>query len=316
MAPMNGSTLLSIGELSRRTGLTVGTIRFYSDAGLVAPIERSPAGYRRYSTDAVARLTLVRTLRDLGLDLTSVRGVLDRDLTLRQVAETHADAMAVQIRMLQMRHAVLTRLAESDGDLDDVELVSHVTAQSDSEHRRLIDQFLDTVFDDLDIAHAGVRRSMTPDLPDDASPTQVQAWEELTRLSLDPEFRGHLRQMARDHAAEQGRDRAGPPRPDLGAVVRDLADEALAHGIDPSSADADPTVAAITAQYAALVGSPDDHELRTRLLTRLHTIGDPRKDQYARLLATVNGWPAPLPLAPAVAWAISAVQRRAHATGS
>jgi hypothetical protein len=44
---MDGDTLYSIGDLARRTGLTVKTIRFYSDSGIVAPTGRSPAGYRR-----------------------------------------------------------------------------------------------------------------------------------------------------------------------------------------------------------------------------------------------------------------------------
>ncbi|MBP2342167.1 DNA-binding transcriptional MerR regulator [Streptomyces cinnamonensis] len=43
---MDSDTLHSIGELSRRTGLTVKTIRFYSDRGIVPPTARSPAGHR------------------------------------------------------------------------------------------------------------------------------------------------------------------------------------------------------------------------------------------------------------------------------
>ncbi|WP_240801818.1 MerR family DNA-binding transcriptional regulator [Streptomyces sp. A1136] len=43
---MDSDALYSIGELSRRTGLTVKTIRFYSDKGIVPPTDRSPAGYR------------------------------------------------------------------------------------------------------------------------------------------------------------------------------------------------------------------------------------------------------------------------------
>ena len=69
---MDGGTLdslYSIGDLARRTGLTVKVIRFYSDRGIVPPIGRSPAGYRLYDIDAVARLGLVRTLRDLGVGL-------------------------------------------------------------------------------------------------------------------------------------------------------------------------------------------------------------------------------------------------------
>jgi DNA-binding transcriptional MerR regulator len=73
---MGGDTLYSIGDLARRTGLTVKAIRFYSDRGIVLPTDRSPAGYRLYDIDAVARLDLVRTLRELGLDLPTIRKVV------------------------------------------------------------------------------------------------------------------------------------------------------------------------------------------------------------------------------------------------
>ena len=66
---MHGGISYSIGELARRTGLSVKTIRFYSDQGLVVPASRTPAGYRRYGPEAVPRLALVRTLRELGLGL-------------------------------------------------------------------------------------------------------------------------------------------------------------------------------------------------------------------------------------------------------
>ncbi|SOB88504.1 MerR family regulatory protein [Streptomyces sp. 1331.2] len=43
---MDGDTLFTIGDLARRTGLTVKTVRFYSDTGIVPPTDRSPSGYR------------------------------------------------------------------------------------------------------------------------------------------------------------------------------------------------------------------------------------------------------------------------------
>ena len=70
------TALLSIGELATRTGLPVRTIRFYSDSGVVPPADRTEAGYRLYGPDALARLGLVRTLRDLGIDLATIRRVL------------------------------------------------------------------------------------------------------------------------------------------------------------------------------------------------------------------------------------------------
>ncbi len=108
---MDGETLYPIGEVARRTGVTVKTIRFYSDCGIVEPAGRSTAGYRLYGLDAVARLDFVRTLRDLGLDLPTIRKVVDRKVSLPEVAAAHAESLDVQIRILRLRRAVLSAAA-------------------------------------------------------------------------------------------------------------------------------------------------------------------------------------------------------------
>ena len=76
--------LFTIGQLARRTGVPTRTIRFWSDAGLVPPAARSGSGYRLYDVGAVARLDLVRTLRELGLGLDVVQAVLSRALHRRR----------------------------------------------------------------------------------------------------------------------------------------------------------------------------------------------------------------------------------------
>ena len=67
--------VFTIGQLARRTGVPARTIRFWSDAGLVPPAARSGSGYRLYHADAVARLDLVRTLRELGLGQAAAQGI-------------------------------------------------------------------------------------------------------------------------------------------------------------------------------------------------------------------------------------------------
>ncbi|MFD8974586.1 MULTISPECIES: MerR family transcriptional regulator [unclassified Streptomyces] len=309
---MDGDTLYSIGELARRTGLTVKTIRFYSDRGIVAPTDRSPAGYRLYNIDAVARLDLVRTLRELGLDLPTIRKVVDRELSLPEVAAAHAEALAVQIRVLRLRRAVMTAVAERGSTPEETELMHRLAQLSEDERRRLIGDFLDAVFGGLDAAPAfrGVMRSMTPELPDNPEAEQVQAWVELAEMSLDPDFRAAVRRMAEDQAAEQARSDTMGPRRDIAAVVRDQAGPALTAGIDPASPQADPIVAAFTAHYAHLLGRPDDVELRRRLATRLESVNDPRRERYLQLLAVVNGWPAPESLAPVFDWSVQALRVR------
>ena len=303
--------LYSIGELARRTGLTVKTIRFYSDRGIVPPTDRSPAGYRRYDVEAVARLELIRTLRELGLDLTTIRKVLDRESSLAEVAEAHAEALAVQIRTLRLRRAVLTAVAKRGATPEEMDLMHKLAKLSEDERRHLIDDFLDTVFGGLDDrpAFAGIARSMTPELPDNPEPEQVEAWVELAELTQDLAFRAAVRRVADQHAADRHMS-DGIPRRDPVAMVRDEVRPALAAGIDPTSAQADQVIAAVAASYADAVGQPDDIDLRRNLLTRLETADDPRRDRYFKLLAVINGWQAPESLTPPLHWLIQALHVR------
>jgi DNA-binding transcriptional MerR regulator len=310
---MGGDTWYSIGDLARRTGLTVKAIRFYSDLGIVPPTDRSPAGYRRYGIDAVARLDLVRTLRDLGLDLATIRKVVDREISLAEVAAAHAEALAAQIRTLRLRRAVLTAVAKRGSTPEEMELMHKLAKLSEDERRRLIGEFLGTVFGGLDAdpRFAGIIRSMTPELPDHPEADQVEAWVELAELSRDPDFRASMRRMAEQHAAERTPGDTIGVRRDPVAMVRDQAGPALVAGIAPASAGADPVVAAVTAQYAHVFGRPDDLDLRRRLLTRLQTANDPRREQYLRLLAVINGWPATEEtVTPVLDWFIRALRAR------
>ncbi|MGW6916247.1 MerR family transcriptional regulator [Kitasatospora sp. NPDC054939] len=309
---MDGDTLYSIGDLARRTGLTVKAIRFYSDCGIVPPTDRSPAGYRLYGIEAVARLDLVRTLRDLGLDLSTIRKVVDREISLPEVAAAHAEALAVQISTLRLRRAVLTAVARRGSTPEEMDLMHKLAKLSEDERRRLIDDFLDTAFGGLD-AHPeflGIMRSMTPELPDSPETEQVEAWVELAELSQDPDFRAGMRRLADHYVADRAQAGTAGLHRGPAAAVRDHVGPALAAGIDPASHHADPVVAAVMAEYAHALGSADDVDLRRRLLTRLETANDPRRERYLRLLAVINGWSPPESLAGALGWFVQALRAR------
>ncbi|MGV4980933.1 MerR family transcriptional regulator [Streptomyces sp. NRAIS4] len=309
---MDGTILYSIGELARRTGLTVKTIRFYSDRGIVVPADRTVAGYRRFGPDAVARLTLVRTLRELGLGLDVVRQVVERELSLGEVAEQHAAALEVQIATLRLQRAVLLAAARRRPTPEEMERMHQLAQLSQGERRRLVDGFLNTVFEGLEggPGRAAARRSMTPELPDNPTDEQVEAWVELAELTLDPGFRDHVRRAAESHAADLPESGSAPPRPDVVAIVRDLATAAVDSGIAPESPQADPVVRELTAGCARALGRTDDAEPHRWLLPRLDAANDPSRDRYFRLLAVINGWPAPQPLTPALDWSVTALRTR------
>jgi DNA-binding transcriptional MerR regulator len=195
---MDGDGLFTIGALARRTGLTVKTIRFYSDTGIVPSTARSPAGYRLYDITALARLDLVRTLRDLGTELAVIRQVLDREISVPEVAAAHADALEVQIRTLRLRRAVLRAVAERGSTPQEMGLMHKLAKLSDDERRRLVNDFLDDTFGGLEANpdFVALMRSAMPELPDDPEPEQVDAWAELAELTQDPDFRASVRVRA------------------------------------------------------------------------------------------------------------------------
>jgi len=97
---------LTVGELARRTGLTVRALHHYDEVGLLVPSARTPSGHRRYAAADVRRLARIVALRGLGLGLAEIRAALDGG---------PQDAMAA----IRFRLGVLERELEEAGHLRD-----------------------------------------------------------------------------------------------------------------------------------------------------------------------------------------------------
>jgi len=111
--------LYTIGQVARRIGVPARTIRFWCDAGILPPTDRSAGGYRQFDVAAVARLDLDRTLRELGLGLDDIRQALHGGTTVAELARVHAAALDAQIRVLRLRRAVLRAVAARGSDLEE-----------------------------------------------------------------------------------------------------------------------------------------------------------------------------------------------------
>jgi DNA-binding transcriptional MerR regulator len=310
--------LITIGELARRTGLTVRTLRFYADDGLVAPAARSDAGYRLYDADAAPRAELVRTLRELGVDLPTIRRVLSSELTVADVAAAHAAALETQIRVLRVRRAVLQAAARRGSEPQEMKLMHRLAQLSDDERRRIVADFVDHVFDGLD-ADSGIvarMRGAMPELPDEPTDEQLEAWIELAELVADDDFRAVIRRMAERGAADRVAAAGGPDPADavrVAQLVVDRAGAAAAAGIEPAQPAAAPVVDELAAAFADLHGRPDDREFRAWLAEVTDTFADRRAERYWQLLAIMNGWPRQPSSAAAWEWLIAGL--RAHPGG-
>jgi MerR family redox-sensitive transcriptional activator SoxR len=69
-------TLLTIGDVAKRTGLRVSALRYYEDVGILPPAERV-AGKRRYDKAVLARLAVVRLAQDVGFSVAEIRSLVE-----------------------------------------------------------------------------------------------------------------------------------------------------------------------------------------------------------------------------------------------
>lgn len=306
---------VSIGELSRLTGLPVKTIRYYSEIGLVRETRRTSAGYRRYDEQALARLELVRALRDLGIDLDTIGRVADRHSSLEEVARANGDAIDLHIRQLTLRRAVLRAIARGASRPEEVARLTAYARATAEESRRIMEDFLDAVFaGHADDPFAGRMRSALPVLPEQPTDRQVDAWIELATLVQDAQFRTRVAQMVSDGArqrAAQGITDADAPTQRAGQAVADRAGAAAAAGVDPRGSEAAAIVDELVGLFAAAAKRTDDAAYRVELERQLRTFSDRRVERYWQLVGVINGWPEQASLMPAYEWLIAALSSRA-----
>lgn len=116
--------MLTIGQLAKRAGVGVETIRFYEREGLLAAPGRLPSGYRQYPPEAVDRVKFLRRSQRLGFTLREAKELLalrdDPAARRRDVRERATEKLAdidARIAELQAMRAELGRLVEAcEGD--------------------------------------------------------------------------------------------------------------------------------------------------------------------------------------------------------
>ncbi|KQP85483.1 MerR family transcriptional regulator [Methylobacterium sp. Leaf113] len=106
---------IAIGELSRRTGVKVPTIRYYEQVGLMPVPPRSAGSQRRYGEADVARLNFIRHSRELGFEVDAIRELLTMN--------AHPDRSCADVDLIARRHLSevdrrIERLMALRGELD------------------------------------------------------------------------------------------------------------------------------------------------------------------------------------------------------
>ncbi|MEU0570224.1 MerR family transcriptional regulator [Nonomuraea sp. NPDC005983] len=287
----------TIGRLAKLTGLTVKTIRFYSDAGVLPEPERTAAGYRLYGDQDRVRLELIRTLREIGVDLATIRSLGDREL--RDVLDLHLRAVETQIGSLQRTRAVLKATLDRDGDPaeEDLRRLHTLGRLGAAELGALRDVFIDEVGGDVPARHewlTQMRECMLPDLPEEPTAAQLDAWLELVDLLASEDFRDSLRRQSEEYWEE--RDLATWREANV-QLMREALD-AVRAGVEPGS----PEAGVILQRILSAIGQSREEMLRG------FDEHDPRAARLWELVSIIKGTPWPAEPTIAYGWIEAALR--------
>ncbi len=116
----NNGRLMRIGELARKAGTTMRTIRYYEQLGLIAPAARTRGGFRLYDEDELRKLRLIKNLQLVDTPLSQVKAFFDqrrRGRVAWEIAGGLSALLEQQLRELEQRiaqfHAMETSLRET-----------------------------------------------------------------------------------------------------------------------------------------------------------------------------------------------------------
>src|SRR3954451_17467411 len=138
---------VSIGELSRRTGVKVPTIRYYEQVGLMAAPPRTAGKQRRYGPAEVDRLNFIRHARELGFVVDAIRELLamsaqpDRSCAeVDQIARRHLSEVDRRIEQLTALRAELQRMVDEcgHGRVCECRVIEVLADHSRCEHNHLL----------------------------------------------------------------------------------------------------------------------------------------------------------------------------------
>lgn len=304
----------TIGMLSRRSGVPVKTIRYYSDEGLLPPARVTDAGYRYYRDEELNRLATIRTLKAAGFDLTTIRRLLDEELDPTRAARLQVEALWTQERQARRQRLLLER-AVAHGDLARYpERLHALGLLSAREREAFLAVHLDAGMDGIPADPAWRARfidAAVRDLPEDLSDEQLDAWGELAAMVADPTFAEAMQRAGRPFwsaVAERGSYDAAAFQAAQQRII-DGAKAAIRRGDAPESPAARSLVDAWLELSATVMGRTND----AAFARWMHARGqehDPRLSRYWDLVAILKGWAIDRELNAAWTWLVAALAFR------
>ncbi|NIQ40167.1 MAG: MerR family transcriptional regulator [Proteobacteria bacterium] len=108
-------TLMKIGEVAKKTGVSMRTIRYYEELKMIAPTSRSKGGFRLYDREATDRVHLILSLQTLDLSLKEIKTLLslrDKKKTRGEVAKILLSKLTTQFVEAERKKAIYQAIVQ------------------------------------------------------------------------------------------------------------------------------------------------------------------------------------------------------------
>ncbi|HZZ00992.1 MAG TPA: MerR family transcriptional regulator [Candidatus Baltobacteraceae bacterium] len=312
---MDTQELFSIGELSKRCGVPVKTIRHYADEGVVPPSATSDAGYRMYTQADARRLMLVRNLRALGFSLEAISSMLDGSRDPEDVAALQLELVQTQLRALERQRSILqaaATLRSRDDVVRQLDAAYAAASLGAAERTNRLEQWLakTRTVESGEASRAKIRAMVLDGLPDELSIEQLAAWVRLSALLDDP---GLLETLRLQHQPFADAFPSEEEQMAFGSGVMQILSEAyslLAEGAAATDERAQALADRWASHFALALGCQHNADFPEWFAEYARRTNDPRIERFWNDVAVLRGTPPMPPFTQAQALLIEAYRAR------
>lgn len=298
--------LLTIGEVAKLVGVSVQTLRHYDQLGLLRPSRVTEAGYRLYSQADCARLELLRTLRGLGFDLSTIAGLLKGELSPAEAVQLQLQALELQVRTLQRQQVVLRAVLKGDAQavLARLNRMQALAGLDKLERESFLATHLKKGLGGQ-TGNPQVWRAAVLDLPEEMSEAQLEAWLELAEIAISDEFQRALHNQMHP---PKNLSKAPEEWERQVQILMGLCIETVRAKRSPTSKASQAMLEAWLGALAKNTNRKTTQPLAEQVLHYFATSHSPKMDRYWELVAKLKGWEYTPIYAQAVDWLLQGLR--------
>jgi DNA-binding transcriptional MerR regulator len=282
-----------IGELAQLSGISVKTLRFYSDLGVLPPSQITESGHRMYSDLDHAKLEAIRSLRSVGVSLESIAQVMQHEDSISEALRLQLETVELELCQLQRHKTVLRAAIQRNDSMTYLRSARVLAGLSAGERRGFLAKRIQQMLDGVPADQTWVENvwgGPLLELPETLSDAQFEAWLELAELIADQDFIANSNRTGRafwgQFQSNSARDRF--MRENQALEVQ--CSNALNSGTTPESDAGQGIIKTHLAIHARAVGKRVSPSFARAQLKQIAQNTDPRATRFWELIAVLRGW--------------------------